>query len=71
MARFRIEAAKADLERIARFTEKHWGREQRDRYLSEIDRVFHRLSENPQFGKGYEDVGEGYRTFPVGSHVRQ
>lgn len=45
MPRFRIKAAaKADLKGIAKFTEQTWGREQRNRYLTEIDQAFHRLA---------------------------
>lgn len=70
MAHFRIKAtAKADLKGIARFTEQTWGREQRNKYLTEFDRAFHRLAENHALGKVCDHIYAGYRSFPVGSHI--
>ncbi|MYJ23907.1 MAG: type II toxin-antitoxin system RelE/ParE family toxin, partial [Nitrospira sp. SB0673_bin_12] len=40
-------AAKADLKAIARFTEKQWGRNQRNIYLKHFDDVFHLLANTP------------------------
>lgn len=36
--------AKADLRAIAIFTEKRWGREQRNLYIKQFDDVFHLLT---------------------------
>lgn len=70
MAHFRIKAAaKADLKGIAKFTEKTWGREQRNKYLTEFDRAFHQLAENSELGKACDHIRTGYRAFPVGSHI--
>ena len=70
MPRFRIKAAaRADLKRIARFTEQTWGREQRNHYLTEIDQAFHRLAENTESGKACDFIRPGYRVYPVGSHL--
>lgn len=70
MAHFRIKsAANADLKGIAKFTEKTWGREQRNKYLTEFDQAFHQLAENNELGKACEHIRAGYRTFPVGSHI--
>ena len=67
MTTLRIKAAaKADLKRIAKFTERNWGREQRNKYLIEFDRVFHDLSENTLLGQLCDHVRAGYRAFPVG-----
>lgn len=70
MAHFRIKAtAKSDLKGIAKFTEKTWGREQRNKYLAEFDQAFHLLAENNVLGKTCDHIRTGYRGFPVGSHV--
>jgi len=70
MARFGIKAtAKADLKGIAKFTEQTWGREQRNKYLTEFDQAFHRLAENNALGKVCDHIRAGYRAFPVGSHI--
>ena len=62
-------AAKADLIAIARYTEKIWGIAQRNSYLKQIDDLFHILGRNPQTGAACDDLREGYRKFPLGSHM--
>ena len=39
--------AKNDLRQIGLYTEKEWGRAQRRKYLSELDRKFSLLAANP------------------------
>lgn len=43
--------AKIDLIKIGRYTQEHWGREQRDQYLTMLDVCFHQLATNPLQGK--------------------
>ncbi len=61
--------AKQDLRKIARFTEKRWGRDQRFLYIKQFDDVFHLLSENPSLGKYCEYIKKSYRKFPQNSHI--
>jgi len=61
--------AKEDLRKIARFTEKRWGRNQRFLYIKQFDDVFHLLSETPSVGKQCEFIKEGYRKLPQSSHI--
>jgi len=61
--------AKADLMSIARFTESHWGRKQRNAYLMEIDQVFRSLAVNPLIGRTCDEIRAGYRKHPHGAHV--
>ncbi|VAW51178.1 hypothetical protein MNBD_GAMMA05-1032 [hydrothermal vent metagenome] len=61
--------AKQDLRKVARFTEKRWGRNQRFLYIKQFDDVFHLLSENPSLGKYCEYIKKGYRKFPQNSHI--
>lgn len=63
------EKAKNDLKDIARFTQKRWGREQRNKYLATLDSSFRRLAENPSIGNDCSEVKEGYQKHPTGSHV--
>lgn len=63
------EKAKSDLKDIARFTQKRWGRDQRNKYLKDLDACFFRLSENPSLGRECNEVRTGYQKFPTGSHV--
>ena len=61
--------AKEDLKRIARFTEKRWGRNQRFLYVKQFDDAFHLLAESTSFGKPCDYIKEGYRKFPQGNHI--
>lgn len=61
--------AKSDLKDIALFTSRRWGREQRNIYVKQFDESFWLLAENPDIGKACDDIREGYRKFPQGSHV--
>ncbi len=70
MKRFRLSvAADADLRKIAEHTLQHWGQPQRDAYISELFDAFSRLAKTPQIAKSADNIREGYRKFPQGSHV--
>jgi toxin ParE1/3/4 len=45
------EKANSDLKDIARFTQKRWGHDQRNKYLKDLDACFFRLAENPSLGR--------------------
>ena len=62
-------SAQADLKSIAGFTQERWGVRQRNTYLKEVDQVFRTLAKNPLMGRSCDDIREGYRKFPHGSHV--
>ena len=61
--------AKEDLRKIAKFTEKRWGRDQRFLYIKQFDDVFHLLAKTPSVGKQCEYIKVGYRKFPQSSHI--
>ena len=70
MKPFQLSAkAKADLKDIALFTQRRWGREQRNIYIKQFDDSFWLLAENPDVGKACDEIRPGYRKFPQGSHV--
>ena len=70
MPSFKLSAkAKIDLKKIAVFTEKRWGRVQRNVYLLQFDQCFHQLADNPAMGTTSDKVRTGYRQFPQGSHL--
>ena len=60
--------AKADLKSIGRYTQKIWGVNQRNTYLTEIDRAFHDISNNPNIGRNCDYIRSGYRKYKVGKH---
>jgi toxin ParE1/3/4 len=61
--------AKQDLRKIAIFTEKRWGKNQRYLYIKQFDDAFHLLAETPSVGKKCDHIKIGYRKFPQGSHI--
>ena len=61
--------AKEDLRSIARYTERTWGRAQRNHYLQLLDNSFHAIAENPRTGTDCNDIREGYRKYPAGKHL--
>ena len=62
-------AAQEDLKSIARFRRRRWGIRQRNKYLKDIDQLFHALAKNPKMGQACDEIREGYRKFPYVSHV--
>lgn len=66
---FLTNKAKNDLKEIAAYTEKYWGREQRNIYLKQFDEIFHMLSKTPYAGKSCDYVKKGYRKVPQGSYI--
>jgi toxin ParE1/3/4 len=66
---FLTEKAKDDLKKIARFTQKRWGKEQRNTYLKSLDSGFQQLGDNPYIGRPCDEIKSGYFKFPTGSHV--
>jgi len=61
--------AKEDLRKVAKYTEKRWGRDQRNLYIKQFDDGFHLLAESPSVGKQCNYIKDGYRKFPLGSHI--
>ncbi|MEE2000784.1 type II toxin-antitoxin system RelE/ParE family toxin [Alkalimonas sp. MEB108] len=62
-------AAKTDLRDVALFTQRRWGKDQRNIYLKQFDDSFWLLAENPDIGKSCDEILPGYRKFPQGSHL--
>lgn len=58
-----------DLKDIGQYTLKIWGKEQRDKYLRELDRQFQSLAQNPGKGQSRSNVRENYRSFRQNRHV--
>lgn len=61
--------AREDLRKIANYTEKRWGRDQRNVYIKQFDEGFHLLAESPSIGQQCDYIKEGYRKFSQGSHI--
>ncbi len=61
--------AKADLKAVAAFTEKRWGRKQRNDYIKQFDNTFHLLAKTPSMGKACDCIKSDYQKFPHASHI--
>ncbi len=70
MSPFRLtELAKQDLLSIGRYTQKTWGTEQRNRYLTMLDDCFQILARNPYKGRACDEISPGYRQYHIGRHL--
>jgi toxin ParE1/3/4 len=61
--------AEADLAEIWRFTADRWDSVQADRYVLAIIGVLDAIGASPAIGQTCDEVREGYRRHPAGSHV--
>ena len=58
-----------DFKKIGRYTEKKWGRTQRNLYLSKLDTGFSTIVSEPLIGKNCDYISVGYRKYHVGRHL--
>lgn len=58
-----------DLKSIANYTQKYWGKTQRNIYLKQLDEAFQLICQNPHAGVECNYIKAGYRKLPIASHV--
>lgn len=58
-----------DLKSIGIYTQNTWGIQQRNRYLSALDKGFYALAANYMKGQDCGEIRMGYRKYQVGKHV--
>ena len=58
-----------DLKNIGRYTERTWGKTQRNHYLKCLDTCIKSLAKDPFLGRRRTDICEGYYSFAKGQHV--
>lgn len=63
------EAADKDLEDIFDYTLNHFGFDQAEKYLLEIEEVFQILVLHPESGKARNEIKEGLYSFPKDNHI--
>jgi len=63
------EAALRDLQNISRYTLRHWGSIQEEKYLNSVWTEFQKISANPQNFRQRNDLFAECRIAPVGSHI--
>lgn len=69
MSFYLTKQAKKDLKIIARYTEKTWGRKQRNIYLKQIDEVFFIISKTPDLGQNCGYIKAGYYKYRLQKHI--
>ena len=60
--------AQRDLDDILQWSLEVWGAAQQDRYAAALERAVALLLEQPNAGRAREDLGPGYRVYPVEQH---
>jgi toxin ParE1/3/4 len=63
------DAARGDLEDIARHGDQQWGTARTRRYMDAIRERFARLRHTPGLGAPRDDIRPGYRSIAAGRHV--
>lgn len=64
-----LPAARADLEGIWAYTQRHWGTVQAERYIRGIQATCEALASGTQISRSAEDIRPGYRKAAAGSHM--
>lgn len=62
-------AAQADLEQIWDYTRGHWGVDQAEEYLRQLQRGIERVAANPRIGRACDEIRPGYRKLTAGAHT--
>lgn len=58
-----------DLENIWYHTFTHWGLDQANAYVDELDQTFKELCDKPDFGQSVEYIRPNYRRVIIASHA--
>jgi toxin ParE1/3/4 len=61
--------ARKDLLETGRYTEKTWGKTQRNSYLIELDATFQLIRSNTKIGLHRPELKEGFYSLPHAQHV--
>ena len=62
-------AAHRDLSSIWDYTQERWDLAQAEVYVTEIRAAIERIAGHPSRGRRCDEIREGYRRYPIGSHV--
>ena len=63
------QAAEEDLAQIFDYTELEFGLGQAIQYLSEMEKEFYQLRDNPALGRERKEIRAGLRSVPYQSHI--
>jgi toxin ParE1/3/4 len=57
------------LEQIWDYTHDHWGVDQAEKYLHELQHAIEHAATNPRIGQACDEIRPGYRKLAAGSHT--
>jgi toxin ParE1/3/4 len=57
------------MQAIGRYTTGRWGKNQRSKYLRQLNARFAWLAENSRLGRNRPDINDKYFCFPEGEHL--
>lgn len=63
------QGARKNLQHIGRYTRQHWGPDQRERYLRNLEQAMERIRGFPDLGRVRDEVGVGVRSYVCADHV--
>jgi toxin ParE1/3/4 len=63
------EKATEDLDQIWQYTYFQWSEHQADKYYNLLIQKIELIAQNAVVGRRMDDIKEGYRYLPVGSHI--
>ena len=70
MKRYRLSRlAEADLESIWDYSATHWGVDQAEVYVRDLQRAIEAVTVNPRLGRPCDEIRPGYFKRVIGSHV--
>lgn len=61
--------AQADLDDIWDYTAEHWGIEQAEHYIRQIESAIKFIASEPGLGRPCNEIRAGYKKYPVESHI--
>jgi len=70
MKRYRLSPlAQSDLGSIWEYSAAHWGVDQAESYVRELERAVEAVANNPRLGRACDEIRSGYFKRAAGSHV--
>ena len=61
--------ARKDLDEIWTYTVGQWNEEQAERYIRQIEATIEGVADNPNLGRGCDEIRRGYFKILSGSHI--
>ena len=61
--------ARTDLDEVWTYTVSQWNEEQAERYIRQIEATIEAVADNPNLGRGCDEIRRGYFKILSGSHV--